>query len=274
MLAAAALSVAVAVWRLPALRIPRLRNVAQVALVAVVVLVAFNYPLAAHHTVGPAGGYQIADAGGYVNEIDGEQRLSIRQVDRRRPPFADLSLEYWAGYAAGDQQLDVSALEASVNSLLGLGATDTYSPFLIAVLLVGALGAFAAVRSADGSVTWPAVLAGCLFAGSVFTELFMDGSEAALSGSAVLAPLMVVGWEAVQRRETATLVLLALLAAGLQTLYPLFVPCVVIGALVTVVVVTVKRLRRGRPDSERGRAHGGSDTRRGGARCALHTRGV
>ncbi len=239
-------SIAVAVWRRPAIGAPSLRRVVEVATVVVVVLGAFSYPLAAHHTVGPAGGYQIGDAGGYIDETDSEQHVSIHQVEREKPPFAVLSTQYWATYAAGDQQLDVSALEANVNSLLGLGSTDTYSPFLIAILLVGALGAYAAVLS-TGAAGMGAVLAGCLFTGAVFTELFMDGSQGALTGAALLAPLVVVGWEALKRRQTASLVLLALLAAGLATLYPLYVPCVVIGGLATVGVMTVRRLRRGRP---------------------------
>ena len=245
--AVAALSLAVAAWRTPSLRAPRLRNLAQVTIVIVVVLGAFSYPLAAHHTVGPAGGYEVGDASGYMSEIDGEQRTSIRQIGRQHPPFADLSLGYWASYAGGFQQLDVSALEANVNPLLGLGSTDTYSPFLIAIVLAGALGAYATVRSAGEGITWPAVLAGCLFAGPVFTELLMDGSEAALTGCALLAPLVLVGWEAVQRRETATLVLFGLLAAGLQTVYPLFVPCVAIGAALTLAVLAARRLRHGLP---------------------------
>ena len=112
-----------------------------------VILGSFSYPFAQRHTVGPDGGYAIADAAGYLSEIDGEQHDSIRQSDRLHAPFADLSLSYWAGYAQGNQQLDVSALESNVNDLLGLGATDTQSAFLIAVILIGALGVFAVVRA-------------------------------------------------------------------------------------------------------------------------------
>jgi hypothetical protein len=245
--AVALLSLVLAVWRGLKLHRPSLTSVGQVAVIVVVVLGAFSYPLAARHTVGPAGGYEVGDAAGYMSETNGEQRTSIQQAAGVQPPFADLSLGYWVQYANSYQQLDVSALEANVNPLLGLGSTETYTPFLIAVILAGALGAFATVRRAGGAITWPAVLAGCLFAGPVFTELFMDGSQAALAGCALLAPLVLVGWEALRLRETATLVLFALLAAGLQTVYPLFVPCIVIGALATVIVVVGRRLTRGIP---------------------------
>lgn len=223
------------------------RDGLQVGVVVVVILVSFNYPLTLRHTVGPDGGYSIADTTGYVSETNGEERDSIHQAERLHTPFADLATFYWAGYAANDQQLDVSALESNVNVLLGLGSTDTDSPFLIAVLLIGALGVFAVVRAAIRRPTWAASLAGCLFAGPLFVEMFMDGSQGAIVGSAVLTPVVALGYEALRYRRTPTLVLFALLVAGLQTVYPLFLPAVVIGGLITIAVVVVRRLSRGRP---------------------------
>ena len=99
----------------------------------------------------------------------------------------------------------------------------------------------------SGGRTWAAVLAGYIFAGPLFVELLMDGSEAAICGCAVLAPLAALGSEALRCRRTAALVLFALLVAGLQTLYPLFVPPVVVAAVVALAVVAIRRLRRGLP---------------------------
>jgi hypothetical protein len=243
-IAFASASLALGLRRLRTIRWPGTRDVVQVTVIAVVILGSFSYALAERHTVGPAGGYQVGDTSGYVSEINGEAHTPIHQADRIHPPFADLSLGYWATYAQAYQQLDVSALEANVNRLLGLQSTDTQSPFLIAVILAGALGAFASVRAAARRPTWGAVLAGSLFAGSLFTELFMDGSQAALAGSALLAPIVVVELDALRYRKPATLVLLALLAAGLQTIYPLFVPCVATAGLVALVVVAASRWRR------------------------------
>jgi hypothetical protein len=240
-------SVALAWWRRPSRwRAPSLRSLVQVAIVAIVVIVSFDYPLAVRHTVGPVG-FVVGDAGGYVSETDGEERESIHQAVRGRRPYADLALGAWSIYAQRAQQLDVSALEANVDDVLGLGSTDTQGPFLIAVLLVGALGAFAVVRIASGTPTWGAVLAGCLFAGPLFFELFMDGSQAAIAGSSLLGPMVVLGLEAVRRRQLATLVLLALLAAGLQTVYPLFVPTVVVGGGLALAVMVIRRVLRARP---------------------------
>ena len=223
------------------------RDGLQVAVVVIVILVSFNYPLALRHTVGPDGGYSIADTTGYVSETNGEERDSIHKAEHLHPPLADLATFYWAGYAHNYQQLDVSALESNVNVLLGVGSTDTDSPFLIAVLLVGALGAFAVVRGAVRRPTWAASLAGCLFAGPLFVEMFMDGSQGAIVGSAVLAPVVALGYEALRHRRTATLVLFALLVAGLQTVYPLFLPPVVIGGLAAIGFLVVRRLLRGWP---------------------------
>ena len=165
-------------------RRPAIANVAQVVVLIVVILASFNYPLALRHTVGPDGGYTIADTAGYVSETNGVARQSIHDAARAQPPFRDLALDYWEGYARNDQQLDVSALEASANDVLGLGSTDTHSPFLIVVILVGALGTFAVVRTVSGRDTWAAVLAGCLAVGPLFAELFIDGSQGALAGAA------------------------------------------------------------------------------------------
>jgi hypothetical protein len=246
-------SLGLAAWRwrkLPAPRWPNRRGVIQLAVVALVILISFDYPLAHRGTVGPAGGYTIADTAGYVSETNGEARQGIRQTRHDAAPFADLSVYAWASYAYGYQQLDVSALEANVNQLTGLGATDTDSAFLIAVILVGALGVFAVVRSVSGVPTWGAVLGACLFGGPLFVELFMDGSQAALAGCALLAPIVLIGWEALSCRRTATLVLFSLLVAGLQTVYPLFLPPIVIAACAAIAVLGIRRLRRGWPSTE------------------------
>ena len=49
------------------------RGILALAVVALVVILgSFDYALAVRHTVGPDGGYTIADTAGYVSEIDGE----------------------------------------------------------------------------------------------------------------------------------------------------------------------------------------------------------
>jgi hypothetical protein len=257
LVAVAALSIAVATWRRPpSLGVPDLRDVLAVTIVAVVVLGAYDYPLASRHTVGPVGGFQVADTSGYVSETDALARQSLHAARMSTPPYSDLSTIALANYGRGTQQLDISALEANVNSLLGLGATSTQAPFLIAVLLTGALGAFAVTRTVTRR-RWPAVLAGCLFAGPAFAQLLMEGSQAAIAGAAVLTPTIALGLEAIRRRSAANLVLAGLAAAGLQTVYPLFVPCLVIGAAAVLAAVAVRSARTRRPTArEASRAAG------------------
>jgi hypothetical protein len=247
LIAVAAASVGLGAWRRP----PRparldLRAATQLVVIGVVILGSFNYPLAVRGTVGPVGGVEVGDTGGYVGETDGLARYSIRQADRLVPPFADLSIAELNGYVSKTQQLDVSALEANFNHVLSLGATDTQAPFLIAILLAGALAAFALVRSIRGRPTWTPVLAGCLFGGPFFVELFMEGSQAAIAGAAALTALVAVGWDALRDPAPANVVLLGLAAAGLQTIYPLYVPAVAIGAVITLAVLGLKAWRAGR----------------------------
>lgn len=248
--AAAVLSVTVATWRRPRRRAkPQPVGLIGVGLVVVVVLAAFSYPLVHDHAVGPIGGYQIADTSGYVSETDSLQHYSLRSARQLVPPYKDLSAGALANYGRGTQQIDISALEANYDSLLGLGATDTQSAFLIAVLLTGALGAFSVVVHADRRAVWAATLAGCLFAGPVFVELVMEGSQAAIAGAAVLAPIVALGVDSLRRPKVGSLILLGLAAAGLQTMYPLFVPSIVIGALLVLgaAAVLALRARRLRP---------------------------
>ena len=60
------------------------RDAFQIGVVVIVILVSFNYPLGLRHTVGPDGGYAIADTTGYVSETNGEERDSIHQAEHLR----------------------------------------------------------------------------------------------------------------------------------------------------------------------------------------------
>ena len=244
MVTAAVVSIAVAVWRRPGLSRPerthraaggdRRRGGTR------------GVQLSAGWTPHGGAGRRLSDRRHERLRV-GDQRTdarSLRDARKLKSSYSDLSIVALTNYGRGSQQLDISALEANFNSLFGLGATDTQSACLIAVLLVGALGAFGVVRTADRRSGWAAVLAGCLYAGPAFTQLLMEGSQAAITGTAVLAPLIAVGLEALRRPRVANLILLGLMAAGLQTVYPLFIPCVVIGAGLTLGLVLVRALRR------------------------------
>lgn len=222
-----------------------LGDAAQLLALVAIVLVSLNLPLAQRHSVGPVGGYRIADATGYVAESDGAERQSIHAVKDTPPPYPDLTLQYWVGTARNFQQIGFDATIAHVDALLGLHAIDTHSAFLFVLILIVALGIWATVRQVTATRSWAAVIAGALAAGPFFRTLFMDGSEGAISGLAVLVPLLLAGWWALRFRRIWDVLAFGVLAAGLQTLYPLFVPSVVAGAAIVLLVVGAVALRRG-----------------------------
>lgn len=254
-------SVVLAVWRRrrssgarhPALISLTPRDVAQLALVCLVVVGPLTYVLHQRNTVGP-GDYTFTDGVSYVSEIDGAMTTStqdaaadwIRITQRGEGRFGDLTQYNWGFRASFNQNLDAAPLEANVTALLGLGATDTFDPFLIVLLLMGALGAFAGVRYVAQAPTWTAVLAGGMFGGAFFLELYFDTYQAAICGLALVVPLVVLGAEIARNQRKTDLALCALVVSGFLTVYPLFVPLVV-GALVLVLaVLAVWRRRSGR----------------------------
>ncbi len=226
----------------------------QILIVCIAVAGPITYAFAVRQSVGPVG-YLVGDAQGYVAETDGMQHQSIQQAvqlhqlaadDPNSTYWSNISQKYWSDYANGIQEMDATPLSANLNELVGLGASDTQSAYLIAFLLAGALGVYAALRYATRRASWAAVLAGAMFGGAFFLQLFFDGSEGAITGLAVIVPLAVLVAEALRRPRLATLVLVALCTAGLVALYPLFVPALVIGTLITCVVLLAWRLRKGR----------------------------
>jgi hypothetical protein len=225
------------------LSIPR-RELAQLAALIVVVLVALNLPLANLHSTGPAGGFRIADASGYVAQIDGAQRMSIHAAKLQQAPWSDLTIQMWHGAAGGYQQIGFDAVAAHMNELLGLHATDTHSAFLICLILIGALAAWAVVRQVAATRSWAAVLAAALFAGPFFRTLYLEGSEGAIAGIQLVLPALLAGWWALRHRRFWDFFAFGLMAAGVQTLYPLYVPPLVIGGAIVLAILGVGWVRR------------------------------
>ncbi len=248
-------------------RFPRLGLFDAVALLAVCVIVAapLDYTLHQRHTTGPFG-FAVWDSVDYTAEPDGMEQESIRQASKplsasevrgfingaggKRPSTASLQRSnfvrlFWTFYASGDQNLDAAPLSANVNAFLGLRGTQTQGLFLIAFLLAGALGAFGAVRYATPDQRWAAPFAGVLFAGPLYMQLVVDGSQAAVCGLGLVLPLIAVGIDALRERRPASLVLLALVGSGLLAIYPLFAPTIVLGALAVLAVAGVIAWRRG-----------------------------
>jgi hypothetical protein len=252
-------SLALAAWRMSRMRGSwraggrlSLRDIAQLLLVVVAVTGPLNYVLHARHTVGPVA-YYFTDVDGYVSEQDGAQTTSIHDardvwagVQRNSTRLADFTQYYWAFVASFNANPNMAGVAADVDSLLGLGATDTNSPFLIVLLLAGALGAFAAVRYATRSDTWMAPLAGALFGGPMFLELWFDSFEAAIMALGLIMPFAILGSESLRSPNKVNLALLALITACLLTVYPVYVPILALtSAIVLAWYVYKLRLDRG-----------------------------
>jgi hypothetical protein len=242
----ALLSLGVAMWRTrrsgtgwtSRIRLPR-RELLQLLVVCVTVAGPLTYVLNERHTVGPVA-YTYTDVDNYVAEQDAAQTRSIHQANeawtesvRRGTRFADLTQRAWSFLSNFNGNLDAAPLDASLTGLLGLGASDTYSPFLIVLLLAGALGAFTAIRYLTRSRTWMAALAGALFGGPMFLELWFDSFQAAVVALSLVIPFAILSAETLRSRRVANLLLLALVLGCLFTVYPLFIPMLVAtGALV------------------------------------------
>jgi hypothetical protein len=230
------------------------RAVVQLLLVAVVVMGSVSQPLVRRDSVGPVG-YGVADAGGYVEQQDGQREQSIYAAQHQHPPFPDITIQTWKGYASGFAEIGFDPIAAGVAEYLDLGGTETYSSFVIALLLVGAFAVFAVVRVATRSRSWAAPVAGALLGGPFFIQLFMDGSEGAITGLVLVLPLLLCAYFALRERRAADLIMFALLAAALQTAYPLFVPPLAFGGAVVVAIAAILVIRRG-GDAGRGLLRG------------------
>jgi hypothetical protein len=233
---------------------------ASLGLVMVLISAPVVSVLRSHGTVGPVE-FKIADAVGYIAEADGEISQSLHDATRAKPPVRNLALHYYQAYAAGYQNLDLSVLSANVDSLAGLGATDTWEAFLVAFLVAGGLGALGSVRwllreVPAGARTFASTVAGAMFGGALFVQLVFAESQAGTCGLCVLLPLAAIGADAVIEPRVPSLVLLAGLISGLAAIYPLFIASTApLGALV-LIFLALRRLRSGSNGTADALAHG------------------
>jgi len=231
--------------------LPRLRDVAALLVVAVAVTVPTTVTLHHRHTVGPAA-YFYTDGDNYVAVQDAARTVSLhsarnawRQFVRTQQRFKNQSQFTWAYIADVGSNLDATPLDANLNALLGLGAADTFAPFLLVLLLMGAGGAFAAVRYFARCSTWAAALGGCLFGGPLFLELWFDTYQAAIIAIGLVVPFVLLVCEALREDRRATLALLALLLGTVVTVYPLYVLILLATAGLIIAVRGALHLRAG-----------------------------
>lgn len=222
------------------------RLLLSVVALLVVLTAVLGYPLAAQRSLGP-GGFQIYDAPSYAGLEVGLQTNPV--TDDVWGPAWDLTA--LGGYIYGHmgiQQIGFSGAEATIASLIGVEPVRTQAPFMIGLILIGAVGAFGTALVLLGPKRRLAsLLAMALYAGPVMFQLFLDGSESALIGIAFMLPMAAVGWLAIRTADYAAIVLLGLLAAGMQVGYPVLFPGVVVaGGVLWIgsIVVRLLQLRR------------------------------
>lgn len=205
----------------------------------------------AQHTIGPAM-FDVGDSMAYIGETDAEANLSMHGALLHSAVYDDLEDRLFADYVHGDQNLDGSPLSANVNEMLGLGSTATWMAFLLAFLSAGALGAVAFVRFAlraysasPAAIGVAGTLAGVMFGGAFFLQLYFAGSQAALLGLSILLPLAAVTADAVAEPRWSTLVVLGIASSGLMSMYPLYVASASVLALGVLVTLAISARRRG-----------------------------
>ena len=172
------------------------------------------------------------------------QHESLHALEIASGPWSNPVLAFADAYARQPQNLDFAPLSANVNSLFHWGSSETESSFLLAVMLAGGLGMSAALVYALKRRSWLLVVGGGVFGGVLLTQLFFDGSQAAICGLVLMLPLAVVAFEVLQYGRLADQVLLALLLAGLLAIYPLFVPGFVLAAAIVLITLTVRAFRK------------------------------
>lgn len=230
-------------------RLP-LRDLAALLVVVLAVAGPLTYTLERHGTVGPAV-YGFTDVDNYVAEPDAAQTLSLADARsafaQHHTPgtVANYTRFWWTWVAHLDSNLDAAPLYANVDALLGLSGSDTYAPFLIVLLLAGAAGAFATVRYIAGTRTLMAALAGGLFGGAFFLELWFDSFQAAIAGLAVVLPFAILTLDGVREPRPAVIALIGLVLATLLTVYPLFIPLLAGTAVIVLAARAVATRRAG-----------------------------
>ncbi|HYU61956.1 MAG TPA: hypothetical protein VEK39_14450 [Solirubrobacterales bacterium] len=214
------LSVAVALWRMRASREVGAAPLGHVLLIFAAVavpLVVFDAPLVDQRTTGPAG-YVVADAAGYVRV-----NAALEDHSWRDDRFGQRDDRLFAEYLRSPVfQTGTGPLAAAMNQAFGWRAIDSQSALMVALVVIGASGCFGLLLAATGSGL-AGVAAATLYAGPVSYQLFVDSSEAALAGLALFGAIGMLALPAVRGSPPAA-VLVGLLAGGVMTLYPAYLP--------------------------------------------------
>lgn len=262
-LPAAAVSLAVALRALrmeggPRVTLPPPRQLAQLAVIGAALFFALNHTIDVRNSHGPIG-YGIFDGPGYITYIQGYTDFTNEKPlaepapndDVQRPAGIgwgdawDISLRY--GWALKFQHTAAQTVPAVVGGAAGWPPWQMLTPFMVVLLMIGALGVYALTVTFGGRrAEWPGVLAALAFAGPVTFQVFIDGSAGLLSGLALLPAIFVVGLRALEVPRKTLTVLLGAMLAGLQAVYPELLALPAAAAVLVVLALGVHRRRLGR----------------------------
>lgn len=264
LLPAAAVSIAVAIRRagrtgtIRRTLIPPWRDLAGLAVIAVVVATVYNLPQDERFSHGPVM-WAVADAPGYSQCIE---LFAQHTNDKPLTGFSDAGYAFSdaaAGEAPGEpwniadrycwffkfQHSGSMTVPAAMSGPLGLYPWQALAPFMVTLALVAAFGAFALFRIVTGSDSRLAVLAGLSVAGASVFQVFVDGAAGMLSALAFIPGLVALLAIALEKPRWRTTLLGGLVAAGLQTCYPEIGTIIAATLVIVLMAALVRHLRRG-----------------------------
>jgi hypothetical protein len=228
-----------------ALRAPRERravpgwHLAVAALVLALPLGLLSAPMIEQRSLGPVS-YQVSDAVNYAsfngyleNHAWNDESFGLGEAD-------DLLAHRFL--VSSYFQTGTIPFASALGATFGFQAIDAQSALMIALVAIGSLGLFGLVLTVTGS-PWAGLAAAALYAGPVNYQLFIDGSEAVLAATAMLGPLAVAGSRLLESPLRAG-ALFGLVAVGMITVYPAFLPVIAIGFGVAMAVQLVRDQRR------------------------------
>ena len=263
LLPAAALSILVAVWRTGRPRmsqtfVPRWRDLAGLVVVAVVVTTVYNLPQDERSSHGPTM-WAVADAPGYTQCIEAfaqhtndnpltgfsDAGTAFTSAADREAPGGPWNLADRYCWFFKFQHNGSMTVPAAMSSPLGLYPWQSLAPFMVALALVAAFGAFALFRIVTGSTSLVAVLAGVSIAGASVFQVFVDGAAGMLSALAFIPGLLAVLAITLEKPRWRSTILCGLVAAGLQTCYPEIGTVIAGTVAIALFYVLVRHLRAG-----------------------------
>lgn len=180
-------------------------------------------PLVRADSLGPMG-YTVFDANSYVGFAAGVEHDSLSSVapTASLQESPDLTFRNWAFYARSFVLARTDNIVGAVATGLHAPTSDLQAPFMAALLVIGALGMFALVLHLTRRGAGIAAAAGALYAGPLFLQLYVDGSQGLIAGLGLLPGAILALTLVIDGRGVRAVLLTGLFAAGLQTTHPVF----------------------------------------------------